>query len=163
MSNGLKIMMMAGSVIITCIVISLGFFIVREGKNQVNAAVGKFDQMMASYNDMDITFYDGIRVTGSEVNSFIKESISQKRYLAIRVICGSGVTTDYNYEYNGCFELEDPSQKKIGSIVKQGNPQKKTTSDRSDGAYINPNGVFLGEVCKDSNGNVIAILFKQVI
>ncbi|MCQ2505979.1 MAG: hypothetical protein MJ113_02240 [Lachnospiraceae bacterium] len=51
MSNGLKLLLIAGEVLITCIVISIGFTIANKGKENINEAVTEFESVLDEYDN----------------------------------------------------------------------------------------------------------------
>ena len=74
MDNGTKLLLLAVAAIITCIVCGIAFYVTREGKSAVNTSTNQFNQMTTSYQDIDITMYDNLSVSGTEVKSIIEES-----------------------------------------------------------------------------------------
>ena len=76
MENSLKGLLLAAGTIITCVVISLSFFIAREAKNTANNGANQINQLNAEFMESDKTIYDGARVSGSEVINVIKKFLS---------------------------------------------------------------------------------------
>ena len=72
MSNSLKGLMLAAGVIITCMVISIGFFIAREAKDIASQGVEQMGFYVEDMANGGIDFYDGMVVSGSEVERTMK-------------------------------------------------------------------------------------------
>lgn len=61
MNNGLKALLIAAGVIITCIVAGLAFQNTREGKAQANSAFAQLSTTMNEYQDLGKSMYDDRR------------------------------------------------------------------------------------------------------
>ena len=73
MENSLKGLMLAAGIIITCIIISLGFYIAREARDTASEGTGQINQLQAEFTDASKTMYDGTEVSGSEVLNVIRQ------------------------------------------------------------------------------------------
>ena len=143
MDNSLKGLILAAGVIITCIVVGLGFYISREAKNTSSNGTSQITSMNAEYQDVNKTMYDGIRVSGREVIEVIekyKNELSEGKF-TIEVFTGKKRETGiiFNAKYNS---VED-------------------VTNLSDDMYINPDGSFLGAISSDENGVVTTLSFSQ--
>lgn len=145
MDNSLKGLMLAAGVVITCIVVGLGFYISREAKNTSSGGISQITNMNSEYQDISKTMYDGIKVSGREVVEAIEKYESEigEGDFSIVVFTGKktsdtgGITFDSkNYPY-------------------------KETKQKKNANYINPDGNFLGETIIDSNGVVTTMTFVQ--
>lgn len=67
MSNGLKGLTLAAGVIITCIVISIGFFVTREAKDIAAQGIGQMGEYTTEMANGGIEFYNGLTLSGNEV------------------------------------------------------------------------------------------------
>lgn len=150
MNNGLKALLIAAGIIITCIVAGLAFQNTREGKAQASSAFAQFNTTMSEYQDLGKSMYDGLLVSGAEVRRLIENSIASKEYVQIKVITGDGTEKGYVYE------TFDEENKKLLKENK-GLP----SDDKGSDGYINSRAVFLGSIVKDENGIIVQILFKQ--
>lgn len=150
MNNGLKALLIAVGIIITCIVAGLAFQNTREGKAQASSAFAQFNTTMSEYQDLGKSMYDGLLVSGAEVRRLIENSIASKEYVQIKVITGDGTEKGYVYE------TFDEENKKLLKENK-GLP----SDDKGSDGYINSRAVFLGSIVKDENGIIVQILFKQ--
>ena len=77
MDNSLKGLILAAGTIITCVVISLGFFIAREAKDTASNGANQINKLNAEFVESDKVIYDGATVSGSEVINVIKKFISK--------------------------------------------------------------------------------------
>lgn len=150
MNNGLKALLIAAGVIITCIVAGLAFQNTREGKAQANSAFAQLSTTMNEYQDLGKSMYDGLLVSGEEVRRVIKNSISEKEYVQVKVITGDGAEKSYVYE---TLETEN---KKLSKESKE-----LPSEEKGSAGYINPRAVFSGSVEKDANGIVVQLVFRQ--
>lgn len=150
MNNGLKALLIAAGIIITCIVAGLAFQNTREGKAQASSAFAQFNTTMSEYQDLGKSMYDGLLVSGAEVRRLIENSISSKEYVQIKVVTGDGIERGYVYE------TWDPEHKKILNESRE-----LPSDDKGSDGYINSRAVFLGGVVKDENGIIVQIVFEQ--
>lgn len=145
MDNSLKGLILAAGVIITCLVVGLGFYISREAKNTSSNGISQITSMNGEYQDVNKTMYDGVTVSGREVLKVIekyREELSKGDF-TIAVYTGKKGT------------------EKGGIIF---NTQNYSTSEarkiKSD-SYINPDGSFVGELSQDENGAISRLSFTQ--
>lgn len=150
MNNGLKALLIAAGIIITCIVAGLAFQNTREGKAQASSAFAQFNTTMSEYQDLGKSMYDGLLVSGAEVRRLIENSIASKEYMQIKVITGDGTSRGYVYEG---FDAEKKKLSKASEVL----PSNEKVSD----GYINSRAVFLGSIVKDDNGIIVQIVFEQ--
>lgn len=148
MENSLKGLILAAGVIITCVVVGLGFYIAREAKDTATNGAGQITMLNSEFSNNEKTIYEGIKVSGSEVmnaiNKFKDEEISVK-------VVTSKSTTYYIYSL-------DATDTSIGKASTASIANAKKASNKS---YINPNGKFEGSLIKDSNDYIIGICFTQ--
>lgn len=150
MNNGLKALLIAAGIIITCIVAGLAFQNTREGKAQASSAFAQFNTTMSEYQDLGKSMYDGLLVSGAEVRRLIENCITSKEYVQIWVVTGDGVEKGYVYENF------DKDSKKLSKETKE-----LPADDKGSDGYINTRAVFLGSIVKDSNGVIVQIGFEQ--
>lgn len=150
MNNGLKALLIAAGIIITCIVAGLAFQNTREGKAQAGSAFAQFNTTMSEYQDLGKSMYDGLLVSGAEVRRLIENSIASKEYVQIKVITGDGVEKGYVYE---TWDQEK------GTLLKES--KELPSDDKGSEGYINSRAVFLGSISKDDNGIIVQITFAQ--
>ena len=144
MENALKGLMIASGVVITCIIISLGFFITNRAKEAADNGINQIS-MLSKVTDVTKEMYDGLRVTGAEVVDLIDESEQELEdgSLIINVITG--------------LEAEEKRAFRFNSELSR----VETALDYSSANYINPNGTFKAEVETDAKG-MITMTFRQV-
>ncbi len=148
MENSLKGLMLAAGTIITCLVISLGFFISREAKDTATNGVNQIGGLNAEFAAGDKTIYDGALVSGSEVLNVIKKYSKD----TIGVYVKTGKSSTY---YNSEFDLTS------GDYISDNKNTYDLALDNSKDTYINPYGNFMGRVVTDGNNTVTGIEFIQ--
>ena len=110
MENSLKGLILAAGTIITCVVISLGFFISREAKETAANGANQINKLNSEFVESDKIIYDGAMVSGSEVVNVIKKMKTDE--------VGILVVTNKSSNYYG-YEFDTSS----GDLI------KKTASD----------------------------------
>ncbi|MCR4946189.1 MAG: hypothetical protein K5929_04500 [Lachnospiraceae bacterium] len=148
MENSLKGLMLAAGIIITCIIISLGFYIAREASDTASAGTGQINELQAQFGDTSKTMYDNTRVSGSEVINVIRKFADDT--MGIKVVTKKN-TTYYIYNFND-------SDGNLGQLSKADYKSAQTATNDN---YINPTGRFLGTVVRDANGTITGIIFTQ--
>ena len=140
--------MLAAGVVITCIVIGLGFYIARESRDGVSTGVSQIGKLNAEFTESDKVMYDSLEVSGSEVINVVNKFKSEE--MGIKVI----TKKDTTYYINSLNPTDTELSKSSTASIKDA--QKITNN-----SYINPNGRFMGEVLRDDNHAVIGIKFTQ--
>lgn len=149
MDNSLKGLILAAGTIITCIVISLGFYISREARDTAASGAGQISKLNAEFNESDKVMYDGLSVSGSEVVNVINKF--KNGDIAIQVN-----TKKCSTYYDNV--LDDKQTELIGTS----SASVKSAQNSQSNVYINPNGQFLGSIIRDVNYTIIGIIFSQV-
>lgn len=149
MENSLKGLMLAAGIIITCIIISLGFYIAREARDTASEGTGQINQLQAEFTDASKTMYDGTEVSGSEVLNVIRKFGDETMGVLVKT---NKNNTYYNYQF-------DAEKGELGAAVDN---SYKNAQDVSNEKYINPTARFQGSIVKDINGAIIGIVFDQV-
>ena len=148
MDNSLKGLILAAGTIITCVVISLGFFISREAKDTASNGANQIHKLNAEFAESDKTIYDGTRVSGSEVINVIKKFSNEK--------VGVLVKTNKESNYYG-YKFDT----KTGNIYEKSSLVYNGSIGEDAGNYINPYENYSGTVIRDSNGTITGIVFEQ--
>ena len=148
MENSLKGLILAAGTVITCIIISLGFYIAREAKDTAASGAGQINKLNAEFAENEKTLYDGTEVSGSEVLNVIRRFQNEA--------CGVYVTTNKSSTFYGySFDLES------GSLTEEVDNTYKLARIETNEEYINPNARFLGTVIRDVNNTITGIEFTQ--
>lgn len=145
MENSLKGLILAAGVVITCVVVGLGFYLSREASNSGNEAISQIAGMTAEYGDVSKTMYENVTVSGNEVLAAINKFSSDisDGTLTVTVYTGKKTRTAGGITFSkDSFDIAS---------------SKTKTSVN----YINPTGSFDGEIVRDDNGAVSQILFTQ--
>ncbi len=148
MENSLKGLMLAAGIIITCIIISLGFYIAREARDTASSGTGQINQLQAEFSDTSKTMYDGTEVSGSEVINVIRKFSEDT--VGIKVIT-SKTSVYYGYHFT----------ENNGTLGEKSNANYKSAQDATNINYINPTGRFAGSVVRDANSVITGLVFTQ--
>lgn len=148
MENSLKGLSLAAGIIITCIIISLGFYIAREANDTASLGAGQISKLNAEFSDASLTMYDGTKVSGSEVINVIRKFDGEQ----IGVLVSTNKSSTY---YLNSFDVES------GALGDVSESSYQTARDTTSNTYINPTGRFAGTVVRDVNGTITGIVFIQ--
>ncbi|MBP7176900.1 MAG: hypothetical protein KBA53_11900 [Thermoclostridium sp.] len=152
MENSLKAILIGAGVVITLIVVSIGFVLMRSGQSTAQSAIGKLDQINAEMSESQYTMYDGIENSGSEVVNVMNKF--KDEYIGVQVKTKK-VATGTWYIHNVSIASN------VGTVGAKSTNTVSNTMDESHLEYINPNGKFLGSLVRDENGTVVALVFTQ--
>ena len=133
MSNGLKGLTLAAGVVVTCLVISIGFFISREAGDVAAQGMEQMGYYMEEMSQSGIKFYDGLTISGSEVERTI-----QRFYKQVGV---------WVYQKDGTVFYVDETTADIQVAIQS--------------MALNPHGSFSGTVEYDEKGKVKWMIFRQ--
>ncbi len=148
MENSLKGLMLAAGIIITCIIISLGFYIAREASDTASSGTGQINELQAEFADTSKTMYENTEVSGSEVINVIRKFSDEA--IGVKVQTKKN-TSYYIYQFNDAD----------GSLKSASTLDYKTAQNATSANYINPTGRFLGSVVRDANGTITGLSFVQ--
>lgn len=148
MDNSLKGLILAAGTIITCVVISLGFFIAREAKDTASNGANQINKLNAEFVESDKVIYDGATVSGSEVINVIKKFKNEKLGILVKT---NKSKTYYGYS----FDEND------GDIIAQVNSKNTDPTDSDSVNYVNPYVNFVGRIIRDKNEVITGIVFEQ--
>jgi len=140
--NSLKALILSAGVFITCIVISIGFYFARESQALSSISAENLSDFATELTERDLTQFDGLEVTGSDVVNFIKKEL------------GEYVSTDTASFY--VYVKTSTSENTYFNGANISNMQKFTHS-----MYIKPIGKFTGEIVRDENKVIVGIKFIQ--
>ena len=148
MENSLKGLMLAAGIIITCIIISLGFYIAREASDTASSGTGQINELQAEFADTSKTMYENTEGSGSEVINVIRKFSDE--------MIGVKVQTKKNTSYY-IYQFDDSD----GSLKNASSLDYKSAQNAASANYINPTGRFLGAVVRDANGTITGLSFVQ--
>ena len=148
MENSLKGLSLAAGIIITCIIISLGFYIAREASDTASLGEGQISKLNSEFSDASLTMYDGTEVSGSEVLNVIRKFEEDN----IGILVSTNKSSTY---YGFAFDVES------GELGKGSSANYKNARDSESESYIYPNGRFNGNVVRDVNGTITGLVFLQ--
>lgn len=154
MDNSVKAILIGASVAITLIIVTLGFFILRQGQSSINLTAKQISNMNSSIAESEYTMYDGVTITGSEVVDVIRKFKDEN--------VGVHVTTNKTSP-NGNWYINTVTvnASKVGTLGSASPNTVSNTITETHTQYVNPNGKFEGEVIRDVNGVIVALRFVQ--
>ncbi|WP_066497525.1 hypothetical protein [Abyssisolibacter fermentans] len=152
MENSVKAIIIGASIAITMVIVSVGFYILRQGQDAARNTSEKISNMNTQIAESDYTMYDGLDISGSEVVNVLNKFKNQ--YIGIRVETGKKSTgTWYIYDVT----IDDDT----ANVGKKSTNKISNVIDETKNEYINPNGRFTGKVYRDENGAISALEFIQ--
>lgn len=138
MDNILKGIVIAAGVLLTIILVGIGFYIARESKSTSNNGMSQLSSMNSEFQEVDKTLYDGLVVSGREVGTLI---------------------TKWGDDLSTTFTI---SVKTLAAATSKSYSTKTTTFPAvGTDDYINPDAQFLGSITYNSNKAVSGIVFTQ--
>jgi hypothetical protein len=141
-SEAVKFLLMAATLLITCSLIGLGFYVFGNSKRLGSTVTNQIIDLNNELTQSDIMKYDGLEVSGSDVINFIK------KYLG-----------DYTKEESGPFSI----------VIKKGSQIEihknkefiRMITDFSNSYYIKPTSKFMGSVEKNENSVIVSVEFSR--
>lgn len=148
MENSLKGLILAAGTIITCVVISLAFFISREAKQTATNGAQEINKINTEFAESDKVVYDNTTVSGSEVVNVIKKMADES--------IGVYVKTNTSETYYGySFDLTS------GKLGTASSAKVSAATDIAGAAYVNPYANYRGTVIRNANDTITGIMFVQ--
>lgn len=152
MENSLKAIIIGAGVVITMIVVTIGFMLMRSGQGVVQTTMGKVDRVSKEMNESEYTMYDGMEVSGSDVINLIRKYKEDYIGIYVKTKKNSGEWYIHNVTVSGTNEAE---------IIGESTKPISDAMDETKDDYVNPTGVFVGSVARDKNGRISALMFEQ--
>jgi len=137
-----KFFLIAAGLIITAGLIFIGFRMEDIGSATANHVIEKFADFKQELEESEVEQYDGIMVSGSDVVNFMRKHLGQsmgesKGNIKITVVKGTKSVSYQEYE------------------------EIKEIYNFSHISYIDPTGLFQGQVIKNENGIISEVRFEQ--
>ena len=142
MDSALKGLLLSAGIILTCIIIGVGFFVAREAKATAVASSNQLSNYQKEISESSLTKYDGMKVNGSDVINFAKKNLVK-----------------YDATETAPVYVRIETAKHSESYVNQS--YLKNIRDFEDKRYVNPVQLFLGEVIRDENDVIVGIVFVE--
>lgn len=138
MENSLKGLILAAGIVITCMVIGVGFYVSRESKSTSMKATSQIQEMTSDIDNPKLMVYDGAKVTGSEVLWIMDHIACNRTPVYVQTLNGQKLMYQ---QTEGYYQFFAP--------------------DKNQRNHINPNAIFIGEAVRNSNGVVSCLSFCQ--
>lgn len=141
-TDATKILILASTTLITCILVSMGFISMRCAKALNETAISQMTDLNNGLKDSDIKMFDDIHVYGSEITNLIKKELGdyedgETGHLYVYV----KTSTKENTYFNGS--------------------QIRNINNFTHDNYIKPTAIFNGEIDKNENGVILGVRFTQ--
>lgn len=136
-----RFFLIAAGLIVTAGLVMVGFRMADMGKSAAGYLVDEMAAFESEIENQEILRYDGRVVSGSDVVNFIKKHLSD---------CSVGKIPK--------FEVSVSSD---SFTVFKDNSLLKEMTNFSHPSYIKPNARYLGEVRRNDNGVIEAVVFTQ--
>ena len=158
-------------IVVACVIIGFGFYIVNKGKASGSVAVSQMDKITNSMSEANYTDNDGKTVSGAELISIVSTIKDDQTGIAVETLSGQktkyGYLTAYNYTADpasGEVTLTASADGKIALPSGQASMAKaiQNMQDKSSVEYVNATGQFKVYLLRDKNGTIAGLAFKQV-
>lgn len=143
MDNILKGILLGTGILLTCIIISIGFMVAKESMKISSANAKELDKISSELSERDLVMYDGLEVKGSDVINCIKNKLGSYTAAETSPISINVITSNSNYTYVNGASIEE-----INNF----------TNDK----YINPLKKFIGKAVRDRNKVIVCLRFTQI-
>lgn len=138
----LKGLLLSVGIILTCLVVGIGFYVAREAKATALVSADQLSSFRQDLSEQPITRFDEVAVMGSDVVNFMKQQLGSYKegeeaplYITIH-------TDTLGATYNNKTYLSE-------------------VRDFNSSRYINPTESFVGEVVEDDNDVIVGVIFNQ--
>ena len=142
MSNVTKFLLLAFSLMVTCILIMYFSRVTEVGMDTSDTALKKLQQFNKELSESDFTMYDGMDVKGSDVVNYIKENL------------GSYDASDSASFYVHVVTATNDSTYRNGSSIPD-------IQNFSSALWIKPTAVFRCNIIRDANDMIIGVSYTQ--
>lgn len=141
-----KIFLVVVAVILVGLIIAWSTGVFKDKRKDLNEGTAKINSAISSMAEFDLLFYDGGSISGDALVKFIKTVNDKNPDLTIKVftldILGESPTTT-PAAYSGTT------------------PYPTSSPPKTESYYINPNGMFRGEVNRNDNDVITGVTFTQ--
>lgn len=147
MDNILKSIVIAAGVLLTIILVGIGFYITRETKSTSNHGLNQINKVNMEGNHVKLSIYDGGSISGSEVVNIIRECKTKPVFMCVKTkACTSLEGTYYNYDY-------------VEAVLHEAGTYQESLA--SDEDKINKMGKYKCSIKKNKSNVIVGITFVQ--
>ena len=143
MDNILKGILLGTGVLLTCIIISIGFMVAKQSMKISSANSKELDEISSELSERDLVMYDGLEVKGSDVINCIKKQLGSYTNTETAPVSVNVITSNTNYTYVNGASIE-------------------AINNFANDKYINPLKKFIGKAVRDKNKVIICLRFTQI-
>lgn len=152
MDNSTKAILLAAGIIITLLLITLGFNTFKTSKQSADSANAQITSMNQTISESQYTAYESSSLLGSQVQTAI--TTFNGEYLAIQYEAANNSKQHVNYTVTPTTTTILSTDPIDNTTVLQG-MNKKTSP-----CYINPNQSYTGKIIRSEQG-VVGIIFTK--
>lgn len=139
MESAIKGLLMAAGVILTCMVIGIGFYMAREAKSTAMASAEKLSDFKRELSEKDYERFDDREVNGSDVVNFARKEL--KKYQEDDAPVEIKITTS------------------LGTFTYKNGVGMEGLRDITSTKYVDPLSVLKGKVVRDANDVIVRVEF----
>ncbi len=162
MDNVTKIIMIVAGVILTLLIVVVGFNFYTTTKNAGDVAMNDVTDMSNMLNESKFTNIEGQTLSGSQVQSYL--NTFSREEVSIAVITNSGGPFYFNYTSSinaTTTEAEVDFTSKITANSGTSYANNNAVSKKSEACYVNPSGQFDCSLVRNTNGVIVGVVFDQ--
>lgn len=149
MENATKAIIIAASVVITLALVTIGFLVLRSGQKGAIDVIDNLNKQQNKMAESEYTIYER-EVSGSEVVNALRKFDGDNIGIQVKTNAASAAIWYVN-------EVDLSA----GTLKSSSNDINQTIDETNVNTYINPSGKFKGEIKRDKNGRIVAVIFTQ--
>jgi len=134
-----KIFLVVVAVILVGLIIAWSTGVFKDKQKDLNEGTERINSAISSMAEFDLLYYDDGTITGSLLQDLINEKADGSSDL-------EGVIISY---------------KTLADIIVTPAPYPSPAPSKGEERYINPNGIFKGDVTRDKNNVITGLIFTQ--
>lgn len=142
MDSALKGLMLAAGVILTCVVIGVGFYVAREAKSTAMSSTQRLSEFKKEISENSITKYDDTEVSGSDVVNFAKKMLGTYEADEVAPVYVRIETSKHSESY-------------------ENDTYVKALRDVTNIRYVSPLKLYVSDVIRDDNDVITGVVFVE--
>lgn len=131
-----KIFLVVVAIILVGLIIAWSMGVFKDKKKDLDDGTARINNAISSMAEFDLLVYDGGTITGSLLLELIEGNSERLEGISI-------------------------SYKTLAEFSVTPAPYPATAPEKTDPRYINPNGIFKGEVERNANNVITELIFTQ--
>ncbi len=152
MENSTKGIIIAASIIVTLLIVGIGFTVYKSSRQSADSANAEISAMNQTMSESKFTTYESSNLLGSQVQTAI--TTFDGEYVAIQYEAADNSKQHVNYSATPTTSTILSSDPIDNTTILQG-MNKKTSP-----CYINPNQSYTGKIVRSDQG-IVGIIFTK--